>query len=44
VLWGGLLEVILALSCIGTAVSLFPVVKRQNEGGRAAGVVARPGK
>jgi hypothetical protein len=32
VLWGGLLEVIVALAGIGTAVTLFPVVKRQNEG------------
>ena len=29
---GGLLEVIVALAGIGTAVVLFPVVKRQNEG------------
>lgn len=29
---GGILEVIVALACIGTAVALFPVVKRQNEG------------
>jgi hypothetical protein len=32
VLWGCLLEVIVALAGIGTAVTLFPVVKRQNEG------------
>ncbi len=32
VLLGGLLEVILAMAVIGTAVTLFPVVKRQNEG------------
>jgi hypothetical protein len=32
VLVGGLLEVIVALACIGTAVTLYPVVKRQNEG------------
>jgi len=31
VLWGCLLDVINALACIGTAVTLFPVVKRQNE-------------
>ena len=30
-LWGGVLEVIVALAGIGTAVALFPVVKRQNE-------------
>jgi hypothetical protein len=32
VLVGGLLEMIVALACIGTAVALYPVVKRQNEG------------
>ncbi|MBO0810126.1 MAG: DUF4386 domain-containing protein [Actinobacteria bacterium] len=32
VLVGGFLEVIVALACIGTAVTLYPVVKRQNEG------------
>src|SRR5437868_4848684 len=31
VLWGAFLEVIVALAGIGTAVTLFPVVKRQNE-------------
>lgn len=31
VYWGCLLEVIVALAGIGTAVTLFPVVKRQNE-------------
>ena len=31
VLLGGFLYVITALACIGTAVALFPVVKRQNE-------------
>ena len=31
-LFGGLLEMIVALACIGTAVVLYPVVKRQNEG------------
>ena len=39
VLWGALLEVIVALAGIGTAVTLFPVVKRQNEG-MALGFVA----
>jgi Domain of unknown function (DUF4386) len=39
VLWGGFLEVIVALAGIGTAVTLFPVVKRQNEG-MALGFVA----
>lgn len=32
VLLGAFLEVILALAVVGTAVALFPVVKRQNEG------------
>jgi hypothetical protein len=39
VLSGALLEVIVALAGIGTAVTLFPVVKRQNEG-MALGFVA----
>ena len=29
---GGVLEMIVALACIGTAVALYPVIKRQNEG------------
>jgi len=32
VIIGGILEIIVALAGIGTAVALFPVVKRQNEG------------
>ncbi|WP_104525451.1 DUF4386 domain-containing protein [Blastococcus atacamensis] len=32
VLLGGLLEVVLAASCIGTAVTLYPVVRRYGEG------------
>ena len=40
VLAGGFLEVIVALAGIGTAVTLYPVVKRQNEG-FALGFVAR---
>lgn len=32
VLWGCFLDVVNALACIGTAVVLFSVVKRQNEG------------
>jgi len=32
ILWGAFLEVIVALAGMGTAVTLFPVVKRQNEG------------
>ena len=31
VILGGVLEIIVALACIGTAVVLYPVVKRQNE-------------
>jgi len=38
-LWGCFLEVIVALAGIGTAVTLFPVVRRQNEG-MALGFVA----
>lgn len=38
-LWGCFLEVIVALAGIGTAVTLFPVVRRQNEG-MALGLVA----
>jgi hypothetical protein len=41
VLWGGLLEVILGLAGIGTAVTLFPVVKRQNEAVALGFVAAR---
>ena len=32
VLVGGILEIIVALAGIGTAVALYPVLKRQNEG------------
>jgi hypothetical protein len=39
VLWGGLLEVLTALTGIGTAVALYPVVKRHGPG-RAQGFVA----
>lgn len=39
VLWGALLNVICALAGAGTAIALFPVVKRQNEG-LAIGFVA----
>lgn len=38
---GAILEWIVALSCIGTAVALFPVVKRQNEGIALGFVAAR---
>ena len=39
VLWGALLEVIVALAGIGTAITLYPIVKRQNHG-MALGFVA----
>ncbi len=32
VIFGGILEIIVALACIGTAVALYPAVRRQNEG------------
>ncbi|MDQ7905055.1 DUF4386 domain-containing protein [Phytohabitans sp. ZYX-F-186] len=32
VIWGGVLEMIVALACIGTAVVLYPVLKRHDEG------------
>jgi hypothetical protein len=32
VIFGGILEIIVALACIGTGIALYPVVKRQNEG------------
>src|SRR5271154_501387 len=41
VLVGGFLEVIVALAGIGTAVALYPVVKRQNEGVALGFVAAR---
>jgi Domain of unknown function (DUF4386) len=41
VLAGGFLEVIVALAGIGTAVTLYPVVKRQNEGLALGFVTAR---
>jgi len=41
VLAGGFLEVIVALASIGTAVTLYPVVKRQNEGVALGFVAAR---
>jgi hypothetical protein len=40
-LWGCLLEVIVALAGIGTAITLYPVVKRQNEGMALGFVAAR---
>src|SRR5918997_1268690 len=41
VLLGGFFEMITALACIGTAVVLFPVVKRQNEAAALGFVTAR---
>lgn len=41
VLYGGFLDLINALACIGTAVALFPVVRRQNEGVALGFVTAR---
>lgn len=32
VIFGGILEIIVALACIGTAVVLYPVLRKQNEG------------
>jgi uncharacterized protein DUF4386 len=32
ILFAGLLDVLMAFACIGTAVALYPVVKRQNQG------------
>ena len=41
VIFGGVLEIIVALAGIGTAVALYPVVKRQNEGVALGFVAAR---
>ncbi|HEY5787760.1 MAG TPA: DUF4386 domain-containing protein, partial [Microlunatus sp.] len=41
VLWGGVLELITALACIGTAVVLFPLLRRQHEGAALGFVTAR---
>src|ERR1700747_2863834 len=41
VLVGGFLDLIVALAGIGTAVTLYPVVKRQNEGVALGFVTAR---
>jgi Domain of unknown function (DUF4386) len=42
ILWGGLLEVITALACVGTAIALFPVLRQQNEA-TALGFIASRG-
>ncbi|HEX2048774.1 MAG TPA: DUF4386 domain-containing protein [Acidimicrobiales bacterium] len=41
VMWGAFLEVILGLACVGTAVALYPVIKRQSEGLALGFVTAR---
>jgi hypothetical protein len=41
VLWGSFLDVVNALACVGTAVALFSVLKRQNEGLALAFVASR---
>jgi Domain of unknown function (DUF4386) len=41
VIWGCLLDVVNAIACVGTAVTLFPVVKRQNEAAALGFVTAR---
>ena len=41
VLWGGLLEVVTAMACIGSAVVLFPVIRRHHEAAALGFVTAR---
>ncbi len=41
IVFGGILEIIVALACIGTSVALYPVVKRQNEGFALGFIAAR---
>jgi hypothetical protein len=41
VIWGCFLDLLNAFACIGTAVALFPVVKRQNEAFALGFVTAR---
>jgi Domain of unknown function (DUF4386) len=41
IVFGCLLDLINAIACIGTAVTLFPVVKRQHEGVALGFVTAR---
>ena len=40
-IWGGILELIVAFACIGTAVVLYPGVKRQNQAVALGFVAAR---
>jgi hypothetical protein len=41
VMWGALLEVVMAFACIGTAVVLYPVARRQSETAALGFVTAR---
>ncbi len=41
VITGGILEIVVALTCIGSAVVLYPVLKKQNEGAALGLVGAR---
>lgn len=41
VVWGAVLEVICALACIGTAVAVYPVIKRHDETAAAGFVASR---
>jgi hypothetical protein len=41
VAWGALLEMITALACIGTAITLFPILRRQHEAGALGYVTIR---
>jgi hypothetical protein len=41
VLWGALFEIVMGLACIGTAVVLYPVAKRQSETGALGFVTSR---
>jgi hypothetical protein len=41
VIWGGILEMIVAFAAIGTAIVLYPVVKRQNQAAALGFVAAR---
>ncbi len=41
VLWGAFSEVVVALACVGTAIVLFPVLRRQNETAAVGFVASR---